>query len=152
MFPVIASAPQPHLFCLLHCVPKKNCSVAFVLEVRRNADWSKRHDWKIFSIVQFYFRADKHHVPDQNSVFFHNNIEFRHKIASGAEVVQNKMLVAAGLVNVPERLARKVLDRPVVRRSLVPEGDFFHVDFAVHFYFVSYSFVIIQFDRMIFCA
>ena len=128
---------RAHLLCLLHRVPKKNCSVAFALEVWRNADWPERHNRKRFAVVQSDFCPCEHHVSDQNAVFFHYNVEFRHKVASGAEAVQHKMLVAAGLVDVPERLARKVFDRPVVRRRLVPERDFFHVDFAVHFCLAS---------------
>lgn len=113
------------LLRLPHRVPEQGCPVSPALEARRDAQRPERHHRKASFAVKPDFRAHEHHVPHKNAVLLHDDVELRHEVAPRAEPAQNKMLVVARPVQVPERISHKALDRPVVRRGLVPEGVFF---------------------------
>ena len=111
---------------------EQNFAVALSLKIRMNTYRSKGHYRQNPSVIRFNFGAYKHNMPYNLPAELQAKVKLLNKLGSFTEPMQYIMLRTARAVDIPERLAGKILYLTVVLGYFSSDSVFFF-----HFNYLS---------------
>ena len=98
-------------------------SVALSLICGCDADGAEGHDRHPLSVIAVDLRPYIDDLPDQLTVRLHHKVQLRHESRVAAIAVQHIVLCAAGMANIPKRLAGQVFNVAIVVFVLQTNGN-----------------------------